>query len=196
MDTYREQLAAELKARTWVVRVRRTEGGRVGTCDVITNPNGGRWDLPCLFDEAGAKDMAARMNTMPCHQDHPASPTYQPMPMDDYLDQLGTRVEVATGWDAHCIRETLQGLPNVIDADHVTRHALVRLLMETLGTAPEAVKPETVADIVAEMLAYEADQFNGAPDTDLNVSGADLVDAFTQWRQRLIAATLADVRKA
>lgn len=50
---------------------------------------------------------------------------------------------------------------------------------------------ETVQDILTEMLAYEAPQFDGHPDVDLNVSGADLVDAFTQWRLRLRTAAPA-----
>lgn len=45
-----------------------------------------------------------------------------------------------------------------------------------------------VAEIIADMLGYAAEQFDGDPDSDLNVSGADLVDAFSEWRARLKAA--------
>jgi hypothetical protein len=45
----------------------------------------------------------------------------------------------------------------------------------------------TVHDIVQEMLAYEADAF----DNDEEVSGADLVEAFAEWRVDLQAALSA-----
>lgn len=35
---------------------------------------------------------------------------------------------------------------------------------------------------LASAVAYEAEQFDGPPDEDLNVSGADLVDWFGEWR--------------
>lgn len=53
------------------------------------------------------------------------------------------------------------------------------------------MQTETLADIVREMLAYEAAQFDGPEDEDLSVSGADLVDAFTEWRARLKTALAA-----
>lgn len=52
-----------------------------------------------------------------------------------------------------------------------------------------ALKPETIADIVAEMLAWNAAEFDGPPDVDLHLSGADMIDAFTFWRERLKVAT-------
>lgn len=57
--------------------------------------------------------------------------------------------------------------------------------MNDQTTAPTA---PTLSDIIADMLAYQAEQFDGTDETDLNVSGADLVDAFTQWRIQLKAA--------
>lgn len=39
--------------------------------------------------------------------------------------------------------------------------------------------------VLDDMLAYKREQFDGDPETDLNVSGADLVDAFTEWRGQL-----------
>lgn len=50
-------------------------------------------------------------------------------------------------------------------------------------------------DFGHKVLEYEADQFDGAPGVDLNVSGADLVDAFTGWRtelRALLAAVMVD----
>lgn len=53
--------------------------------------------------------------------------------------------------------------------------------------AAEAIDPPLWA-ILADMLAYEADQFDGDEDSPLDISGADLVDAFTTWRGQLRAA--------
>jgi hypothetical protein len=49
--------------------------------------------------------------------------------------------------------------------------------------------------LVREMLAYEAEEFDGPPDMPLDVSGADLVDAFADWRERL-KAVLSDAPQA
>lgn len=55
-------------------------------------------------------------------------------------------------------------------------------------------QPAAVADapplwaILDDMLAYEAEQFDGDQDSPLDISGADLVDAFTTWRGQLRAA--------
>lgn len=45
--------------------------------------------------------------------------------------------------------------------------------------------------ILDDMLAYEAEQFDGDQDSPLDISGADLVDAFTTWRGQLRAALAA-----
>ena len=39
-----------------------------------------------------------------------------------------------------------------------------------------------IESVVLNALAYEAGQFDGLADQDLSVSGADLVDWFSQWR--------------
>lgn len=62
-----------------------------------------------------------------------------------------------------------------------------RQMMGRIDDARAAGTP-TIWAIIEDMLAYEREQFEGAPDTDLSVSGADLVDAFTQWREQLKAA--------
>lgn len=42
---------------------------------------------------------------------------------------------------------------------------------------------ERMTALLTELLAYEAERFEGSAE-DLNVSGADLVDWFTEWRER------------
>jgi hypothetical protein len=44
-----------------------------------------------------------------------------------------------------------------------------------------------VQALLRDMLAYEAEQFDGDPKTDLQLSPSDLVDAFTGWRERMKA---------
>lgn len=56
--------------------------------------------------------------------------------------------------------------------------------------APRPADPPLWA-ILADMLAYEAEQFDGDEDSPLDISGADLVDAFTTWRGQLRAALAA-----
>jgi len=41
----------------------------------------------------------------------------------------------------------------------------------------------SAADVLRVALAYHAEEFDGPPDQDLNVSGADLVDFFSSWRE-------------
>ena len=54
------------------------------------------------------------------------------------------------------------------------------------GALAHAVEPDrlTLDGIIRDALAYEAEEFDGPADLDLSVSGADLVDWFTDWRQR------------
>jgi len=40
----------------------------------------------------------------------------------------------------------------------------------------------SAADVLRVALGYHADEFDGPPDQDLNVSGADLVEWFSGWR--------------
>lgn len=61
------------------------------------------------------------------------------------------------------------------------RPAVLRWIGEPVPTEP----PPDLLAIVRDMLAYEAAQFDGPPDHDLSVSGADLVDAFSAWREQL-----------
>lgn len=42
----------------------------------------------------------------------------------------------------------------------------------------------TLIDLINEAVAYQADQFDGDPDTDISVSGADTVDFLANWRMR------------
>ncbi|MBB3175542.1 hypothetical protein FHR90_003398 [Endobacter medicaginis] len=65
----------------------------------------------------------------------------------------------------------IQGLPE--DREAVATNA--RLIA--------ASKP--MAEMLMEALRYEADQFDGHWDLPLDVSGADLVDWFTDWRERV-----------
>lgn len=64
---------------------------------------------------------------------------------------------------------------------------------ETAGLDAEDLVDGADADpplhaILDDMLAYEAEQFDGPDDESLNVSGADLVDAFTIWRGQIRTA--------
>lgn len=57
----------------------------------------------------------------------------------------------------------------------------------------DGIAPQLLAACKAA-LEYHAEEFDGPPDADLNVSGADLVDWFAQWRQTvrpLVAAVEA-----
>lgn len=49
----------------------------------------------------------------------------------------------------------------------------------------------SIPDVLRDALAYEVAQFDGPPDTDIRVSGADLVDWFSQWRTRAKVALAA-----
>jgi len=42
---------------------------------------------------------------------------------------------------------------------------------------------DSAAGVLRVALAYHAEEFDGPPDQDLNVSGADLVDFFSSWRE-------------
>lgn len=65
----------------------------------------------------------------------------------------------------------IQGLPQDRDMVEMNAHLIA------------ASKP--MAEMLLEALRYEADQFDGDPDLPLDVSGADLVDWFTDWRERV-----------
>lgn len=56
------------------------------------------------------------------------------------------------------------------------------------GFVDGAEAEPNLASVVKNALAYEASQFDGPSDQDLSVSGADLVDWFTAWRQEARAA--------
>lgn len=62
---------------------------------------------------------------------------------------------------------------------------------EPEGTPPAPASDLTLDAILSDMLAYKAEQFDGDDETDLSVSGADLVDAFTQWRIQIKAVMAA-----
>lgn len=64
------------------------------------------------------------------------------------------------------------------------------------GAAPVSLpdKLERVRSFLSELLDYEADEFDGPADQDLEVSGADLVDWFTELRNT--ARELGDVLDA
>lgn len=51
---------------------------------------------------------------------------------------------------------------------------------------------ETLGDLMREALEYQAECFDGPDDEDLSVSGADLVDWFAAWRERLKEVIGAD----
>jgi len=42
---------------------------------------------------------------------------------------------------------------------------------------------DSAAAVLRVALAYHAEEFDGPPDQDLNISGADLVDFFSSWRE-------------
>ncbi len=54
------------------------------------------------------------------------------------------------------------------------------------GAVAHLTKPDddSLAALIGDALLYEAGQFDGPEDEDLEVSGADLVDWFTDWRER------------
>lgn len=82
--------------------------------------------------------------------------------------------------------------------DEIRKHAVnpSRRAGDILSQESEAVEGEPAAGVIDpplwaildDMLAYEAEQFDGDGDSPLDISGSDLVDAFTTWRGQLRAA--------
>lgn len=60
---------------------------------------------------------------------------------------------------------------------------------------PHLVGPDLPAVLIEALQAW-GEQFDGEPDSDLDVSGADLVDWFAQWRLRAREALKAAGVKA
>lgn len=74
--------------------------------------------------------------------------------------------------------------------DHVLDQIAAYQAKGAADSEREALQAPTRAHLIAEALAYEAAKFDrpDGEDSELNVSGADLVDWFADWRLRMKAA--------